>query len=250
MSEQIREQVSAFLDGELPNSETELLLKRLTRDQELRESFGRYALIGESLRGGTHARLSQGFPGRVNRAIDGEPLIADAATVRGRSTVWWRPFAGAAVAAGVAAIAVVALQQRAIAPTLRAALPVTAPNAATLPSGGATPYVRVAQNGGTAAPHEALSYTVPATVPDAPAALPAARLTNYVFAHSKYSSVLGQNDVLNDLLAADAEDAGVAAAAAVGGRAVNDAAIPQPSGNGGAANRAPDDRPPEARVAP
>jgi hypothetical protein len=56
--------------------------------------------------------------------------------------------------------------------------------------------------------------------------------------------------VLNDLLAADAEDAGVAAAAAVGGRAVNDAAIPQPSGNGGAANRAPDDRPPEARVAP
>ena len=44
MSEQIREQVSAFLDGELPNSETELLLKRLTRDAELRESFGRYAL--------------------------------------------------------------------------------------------------------------------------------------------------------------------------------------------------------------
>ena len=32
MSEQIREQVSAFLDGELPGSETELLLKRLTRD--------------------------------------------------------------------------------------------------------------------------------------------------------------------------------------------------------------------------
>ena len=251
MSEQIREQVSAFLDGELPNSETELLLKRLTRDQELRESFGRYALIGESLRGGTHARLSQGFPGRVNRAIDGEPLIADAVTVRGRATVWWRPFAGAAVAAGVAAIAVVALQQRAIAPTLRAALPVTVPNAATLPSGGSTRYTQVAQNEGTAAPHEALSYTVPATVPDAPAALPAARLTNYVFAHSKYSSVLGQNDVLNDLLAgADAEDAGAAAAAAVGGHAVNDAAIPQPPGEGGAANRAPDNGPPEARVAP
>ena len=51
MSEQIREQVSAFLDGELPGSETELLLKRLTRDAELRESFGRYALIGEALRG-------------------------------------------------------------------------------------------------------------------------------------------------------------------------------------------------------
>jgi len=228
MSEQIREQVSAFLDGELPNSETELLLKRLTRDPELRESFGRYALIGESLRGGTHARLSQGFPGRVNRAIDGEPMVADPAAVRGRSAVWWRPFAGAAVAAGVAAIAVVALQQRAIAPTLRAGLTVTVPNAVTLPSGGSTPYARVAQSGGTATPREALSYTVPATVPEAPAALPAARLTNYVFAHSKYSSVLGQNDVLNDLLSGAEEDAGAAAA------------VSQPPGN----------RSPEARVAP
>src|ERR1700693_39355 len=147
MSEQIREQVSAFLDGELPNSETELWLKRLTRAPELRESFGRYALIGESLRGGTHARLSQGFPGRVTRAPDGEPLVAaDQAPVRGRSTVWWRPFAGAAVAAGVAAIAVVALQQRAITPTLRASLPATVPNAVTVPSGGSTPYTRVAVN--------------------------------------------------------------------------------------------------------
>jgi sigma-E factor negative regulatory protein RseA len=244
MSEQIREQVSAFLDGELPNSETELLLKRLTRDPELRESFGRYALIGESLRGGTHARLSQGFPGRVNRAIDGEPLVADPANVHGRSTVWWRPFAGAAVAAGVAAIAVVALQQRAIAPTLRAALPVTVPNAVTLPSGGSAPYTRVAVNEGAGPTREALSYTVPATVPDAPAALPTARLTNYVFAHSKYSSVLGQNDVLNDLLSgADAEDAGAAAEAAAAGsngRAATAAAVPPPAGS----------RAPEARVAP
>ncbi len=57
-------------------------------------------------------------------------------------------------------------------------------------------------------PKEPLEYTVPPTVANAPAAMPAARLTNYVFAHSKYSSVMGQNDVLNDLLsAADAEDA-------------------------------------------
>jgi sigma-E factor negative regulatory protein RseA len=229
MSEQIREQVSAFLDGELPNSETELLLKRLTRDPELRESFGRYAIIGESLRGGTHTRLSQGFPARINRAIDGEPLVVDLATVRGRSTVWWRPFAGAAVAAGVAAIAVVALQQRAIAPALRAAQPVTVPNAMTLPGGGSAPFARVAQNGGIVAPREPLSYTVPATISDAPAALPAARLTNYVFAHSKYSSVLGQNDVLNDLLSgADAEDA---AAAAANGRAVNEAPLSQSPGS-------------------
>jgi len=193
MSEQIREQVSAFLDGELPNSETELLLKRLTRDIDLRDSFGRFALIGECLRGGGQARLSQGFHARVNRAIDGEPLVAGPQIAQSASTHWWRPFAGAAVAAGVAAVAVVALQQRAVAPTMRAALPMTAQN------------VVATQGVGMAKPTEALSYTVPAAVPDAPAALPAARLTNYVFAHSKYSSVLGQSNVLSELLSASDE---------------------------------------------
>jgi sigma-E factor negative regulatory protein RseA len=206
MSEQIREQVSAFLDGELPNSETELLLKRLTRDAELRESFGRYALIGESLRGGGQAHLSHGFPARVNRAIDGEPGVAHVQIPSARMRRWWRPFAGAAVAAGVAAIAVVALQQRAVAPTVRAVLPMTA------------------QNTGAPKSTEALSYTVPAAVSDAPAALPAARLTNYVFAHSKYSSALGQSNVLTDLLADADEDVG-ANDGASNGRAVSDAAL-------------------------
>ncbi len=112
MSEQIREQVSAFLDGELPNSETELLLKRLTRDAELRESFGRYALIGESLRGDSSARLSQGFTARVNRAIDGGPPASIIQGAPSSRRIWWRPVAGAAVAAGVAVVAVLALQQR------------------------------------------------------------------------------------------------------------------------------------------
>src|ERR1700675_554963 len=107
MSEQIREQVSAFLDGELPDSETELLLKRLTRDGELRESFGRYALIGEAVRGTSHGFLTRSFAGRVNLAIDGEPVPANGHVPQSQAPRWWRPFAGAAVAAGVAAIAVV-----------------------------------------------------------------------------------------------------------------------------------------------
>src|ERR1700749_587085 len=84
MSEQIREQVSAFLDGELPSSETELLLKRLTRDPELRQSFGRYALIGETLRGVGGASLSLSFAARVNRTIDGEPAAPALPAARAR----------------------------------------------------------------------------------------------------------------------------------------------------------------------
>jgi sigma-E factor negative regulatory protein RseA len=185
MSEQIREQVSAFLDGELPGSETELLLKRLTRDGELRESFGRYALIGEALRGSNHALLRKGFESRVNLAIDGEPVPVVAALVSTRSARWWRPLAGAAVVTGVAVVAVTAMQHRS--PLVTASIPTAGPT--------------------LAANREAISYTVPTAPVAAPgpmaAARPSGRLTNYMFAHSRYSYGLGQRGVLTDLLIQD-----------------------------------------------
>jgi sigma-E factor negative regulatory protein RseA len=190
MSEQIREQVSAFLDGELPDSETELLLKRLTRAGELRESFGRYALIGEAIRGASLSLMTKGFAGRVNLAIDGEPVPANGQVLPIRAPRWWRPFAGAAVAAGVAAVAVVAFHQRADEPVSRAAAPVQRTATTLLAQTSAAPQIT----------REAISYTVPAAPPTATAALGPARLTNYVLAHSRYSSVLGQRGVLTDLL--------------------------------------------------
>jgi sigma-E factor negative regulatory protein RseA len=216
MSDQIREQVSAFLDGELPNSETELLLKRLTRDAELRQSFGRYALIGETLRGTSRAAFSREFAARVNRSIDGESAAPALQAIRARHPRWWKPVALTAVAAGVAAVAVVGLQQRAIAPGTRAMM---------------------SQNIQTARPKEAISYTVPAAAPETRAVLPAARLTSYVFAHSKYSTGLGESNVLSGLLSdadeqeppVDAHTASGEAAKAAVGAAVNDASRqPQP----------------------
>jgi negative regulator of sigma E activity len=196
MSEQIREQVSAFLDGELPSSETELLLKRLTRDPELRQSFGRYALIGESLRGVGGASLSASFAARVNRTIDGEPAVPVSPAAKSRPLHWWKPIASMAVAAGVAGVALVALQQRAVAPGV-AAVPRMAIQNARLDT----------------VPKEPLSYTVPAPAA-APAMMASARLTNYVFAHSKYSVGLGQGNLLSTLLSADADGAQMGSAAA------------------------------------
>jgi sigma-E factor negative regulatory protein RseA len=208
MSEQIREQVSAFLDGELPNSETELLLKRLTRDGVLRESFGRYALIGEAIRGTSRGLLTKGFAGRVNLCIDGELMPANGQVPQTRGPRWWRPLAGAAVAAGVAAVAVVALQQRAVSPALRPGTPLTAQLAAPAQS------TVVARSGAVPAPREAISYTVP-TSPAAPAAIPPARLTNYMFAHSRYSSGLALRGVVANLLTeADDQQPAVSEAAA------------------------------------
>jgi sigma-E factor negative regulatory protein RseA len=208
MSEQIREQVSAFLDGELPGTETELLLKRLTRDGELRESFGRYALIGEALRGGGSRLLSRRFASRVNLAIDGEPVVAQTPSQSVRERRWWRPLAGVTVAAGVATVAIVALQQRAISPGLRVAAPSAANISTPVNAVSATASALSARNQsavqGGGGPREALSYTVPASS-DAPPSIAPARLTSYVFAHSKYSSGLGQRGVLADLLIEDDE---------------------------------------------
>src|ERR1700729_195096 len=166
MSEQIREQVSAFLDGELPSTETELLLKRLTRD-------------GEPLRGAGSHILTRGFASRVNLAIDGEPIQPAKQQVRGAR--WWRPLAGVTVAAGVATVAIVALQQRAISPGLRTSPALTAQNAS-LPPIAATQQTASLQSVGAVAGagREALSYTVPASSPAAPAQMAPGRLTNYV----------------------------------------------------------------------
>ena len=190
MSEQIREQVSAFLDGELPDSESEVLLKRLSRGPELREAFGRYALIAEVVRSPNGGPLSRGFAAGINRRIDGEPAMVVSLPQASRSRRWWRPLAGAAVAAGVAAVAVLAIERRADVPALTAANQTAA-----------APTVAVVRRAATVRPREAVSYTVPAAAPEGITAMPAARLTNYVFAHSQYSSALGQRNVLSGLIA-------------------------------------------------
>lgn len=203
MSEQIREQISAFLDGELPDSETELLLKRLSRDEELRAIFGRFAFAGDVMRQPGCTLRSRSLVAGVNRCIDGEPQAMPQTMAVARVRRWWRPVVGAAVAAGVAVVAVVSVERHSsmpLAPSTAARVPMAA-----LHSSGPAPVpaprlasVPAVKSGGL---HEALSYTVPAVSGEQFSVLPPTRLTSYVLAHSKYSSVLGQRNVLSGLMA-------------------------------------------------
>lgn len=74
MTDQLNSQLSAFIDDALSTEESDLLVRRLCRDDELRETVARYTLIGDVVRGGTRLRAPQDFPERIMRRLDGQPL--------------------------------------------------------------------------------------------------------------------------------------------------------------------------------
>lgn len=103
----LREQLSALMDGELEGSEKAFLLRRLAHDQELKACWDRYHQIRESLSEPQGPRRSMDFADRVMAAIEAEEAPAPQAAPRAsmRVTAGWRQAFGAAMAAGVAAMA-------------------------------------------------------------------------------------------------------------------------------------------------
>ena len=81
----IEEQLSAFVDGELPQEELELLLRRLERGEGHRQTFSRYISMGSVLRGdlGQSDRIRTGVM-EVVASID-EPAIEMQASIKHRS---------------------------------------------------------------------------------------------------------------------------------------------------------------------
>lgn len=199
MTGPVKEQLSACLDGELPEGELDLLLKQVKRDQPLRNTLGRYSLIGETLRSQGAVAAPADFVSKISAAIAAEPALAQerpATRVASAPARWLKPVAGFAIAAGVAAVAILTLQQ----PEEQA------------PANYVANTGQVAPDTST----EAASYIVPAST-DSSNFVPAARLTNYVVAHSEYSSPLGRRSVLSGVLAGEDADADVADAPAVDG---------------------------------
>lgn len=171
MSRAIEEQLSAFLDDELPPEETDLLLRRLDRDPALRETLARYSMVSGILAGRGAQQLPTAFGDRIASALDGEAAHAGAGIKPARG-VWLRGIAAAGIAAAVAVVAVLSLNDGPGTPRA----PVTA---AALPDGVA---------GAAAQP---VSYTVPATAAR-PAVIAPARLTSYLVSHGEFSGSLSR----------------------------------------------------------
>lgn len=194
MTDRIKEQLSSFLDGELPDTESALLLKRLERDDELRGALSRYSLIGAVLRSDGDVPAARQVAARVSAAIAKEPFrAATAARLPGRRSVM-RSLAGLAVAASVALAAVVLLQQM---------NPSDVPSAdAVLARAEAPPVQPVADEPDASAALSTPYVTPPAA--DGPAAgIPPAELANYLVAHYGYASPLVRRSVGAGLISDD-----------------------------------------------
>jgi negative regulator of sigma E activity len=177
MTDQIREQLSALLDGELPRDEMDLLMRRLEKDPELRRTFGSYALIGETLRAPGGRVAPPSFAARVTAAIEEAPAsIEKAAAARPASVakpshhvaLWKRPMVRTALAASAAATAVLLFR----------------PDVAPIAQIEVTPANSFAMS---ASPTPAQSQ----------------RLAGYMVAHSQFSTPMVRRNVLSSLLAAD-----------------------------------------------
>jgi sigma-E factor negative regulatory protein RseA len=202
MTDALNEQLSACLDGELPPAELDLLLKRVGRDADLRAAIGRYSLIGESMRAERPAVASRDFgskvmaaianeaPGEIGRIQAAPTVAAPARKISPAAIRYLRPAVGMAIAAGVAAIAVLTMQ------------PI---GQSDLGANGGTALVAATEPASTTSPDSDPSYVVPTSTTSS-AFIPATRLTNYVVAHSEYSSPLGRRSVLTGVLADDQEE--------------------------------------------
>ena len=163
MNEAIKTQISAYVDGELPHNEAELLLRRMCQDRELRQQAAEYLALGRAMRGERIAAGAVSLRDRISAALDDTSLQQEefVAVAKERNRLL-RPLTGVAIAATVAIAAIVGLQQM-----------VTAPS-------GEPATAAVAGLGDSA-------YTVPEQADD--------QLRDYLMRHSASSSEFGANSI-------------------------------------------------------
>ena len=169
MNDALRTQISAFVDGELPDNESELLLRRLSQDAALRAQVAQYLAIGRMIRQDVEVPGLDGLRDRLAAALGDDVAPVEEAQQRVVGSRFMTPATGVAVAATVAALALVGLSQldASIDPDLNGAV--------------------------------AIAYTEPA-VEQALANQPNQQLLEYVRRHDDSSADLGTNGTLTRMV--------------------------------------------------
>jgi len=196
MNEELDSQLSAMFDDELAPEQCELLARRLSRDEQLKARWGRYAVVGAAIRSERGVRLNAPLAGRVSAVLLAEPALVTTPGARPTAVRWWQPLAGAAVAAGVAVGCVLWLRAQ----NPLAGAPLSAHLTAATVSVPSAPVVPAAAAGA------AESYVVPRT-PAVRAMVPSTELANYVVAHSVFSSPVTRRNLLSAFMTGESGSA-------------------------------------------
>ena len=105
MSDQIQDQISAFIDDELSAEECSFLVRRMERDAKSRDKVLRYSIIGAALRGELPNPDPDVLRERVRAALDGVGSVEQPAETPPRTKRFFRPAIGLGIAASVAVAA-------------------------------------------------------------------------------------------------------------------------------------------------
>lgn len=194
MNEELDSQLSAMFDDELPSEQCELLARRLSRDEQLKARWGRFAIVGAVIRAERGVRLNAPLAGRVSAVLSVEPALetqlvavpAPASRLR-----WWQPLAAGALAASVAGVSILFLRAEAPESAAAPAIAQLAPIAQ---------RAVVAASVRTTVPD---SYTVPPAASGAPVLVPSTELANYVVAHSMFTQPLARGNLLSGFMTSE-----------------------------------------------
>ena len=204
MNEELDSQLSAMFDDELPPAECELLARRLSRDEQLKARWGRYAVMGAVIRAERGVRLNAPLAGRVSAVLLAEPAL-------GAQSARRRAAARAACAGGSRSPPAAARGRR-----RRRLHPVAArrsrrwpsaalERAARHPRRGSAPVMPASarERGGRPTATSCRGrQAVPAVV------VPSTELANYVVAHSMFSSPVARRNLLSAFMTSEPAAAG------------------------------------------
>lgn len=180
MNETLKEQISAYVDGELPDGESELLVRRLSQDPSLRDLADSYLAIGRAIRGEVSMPRVAGLRERIAQNLGSEtPQPAEAAPAQA-SNRYLRPIAGVGIAAAVAVLALLGLQQVG-------------------PEGGLPEATTAANDLAAIAIDEAPLYTEPPVV-EFVSDRPSATLTRYYQQHNERAADIGGSGIFSRLV--------------------------------------------------
>jgi sigma-E factor negative regulatory protein RseA len=176
MTDQVRDQISAFLDDELSADESAFLVRRLERDAEARQTMRRYATIGAALKGDLVYADPDLLRRRVALRLDGGQAPGAQAEASKPALRRW-PLAGVGLVVGVGMLALLLLRFDGFGS-------VGDPAAGDQATAAAVPVPSYAVE----RPARPASVVQPSVRPSAQPI----RLTNYLVHHGEFATRLGQ----------------------------------------------------------